>query len=204
MLALKKVAVTGGLASGKTTVCQLFKKLGAYVVNADEIVHTLLSHNSLIQKEALQIVDPFGKQDQKLDRLAIAREVFKDPQKLQRLEMLLHKEVFLEIERQYEKVKQERKHPLFVAEIPLFYESQDTPNYDVVICVKTKDQLAKERFLQRKHVSSEEFSLRMQRQLPPEEKEKRAHYILDNSGSLTLLENQVSKLFSLLTSTRGS
>ncbi len=201
---MKKVAITGGLASGKTTVCELFKKLGAYVVNADEIVHDLLSSSPLIRQAALRIVDSSGNCDQELDRRAIAREVFKDPQKLRCLEALLHPEVFRAIERQYEIAKKSGKYPLFVAEIPLFYESKDTPYYDAVICVLVDPELAKKRFSLRGEYPPEEFDRRMKRQLSTETKAQKAHYTLDNSGSLTLLEKHVSELFSLLTSTRGS
>ena len=102
MLTLRRVGITGGLACGKTAVRKVFEELGAYVVDADEIVHKLLSPNTSIGK---QVTDLLGKDiltDGQIDRGKIARKVFNDQLLLQALEKIIHPAVMLEIERQYQ------------------------------------------------------------------------------------------------------
>ena len=79
MLKIKKVAVTGGLAAGKTTVCQLFKELGACVVSADEIVHQLLSPGTAVGQQVVSLLGSDIISDQGLDRKKIAAKVFSQP-----------------------------------------------------------------------------------------------------------------------------
>src|SRR5579872_2924272 len=102
MLKLKKIAITGGVASGKTSVCRFFKELGAFVVNADAIVHELLDPDTDLGQ---QIIKQFGSEilaDGKLSRKMIAEKAFKDARQLEQLEKLLHPAVLRKIEELYE------------------------------------------------------------------------------------------------------
>ena len=98
MLKSKKIAITGNLASGKSTVCQFFKEQGAYVVSSDEIVHQLLSPETNIGKKVIALLGKDIVVEDRLNREAIAKIVFRDRQLLLRLEELLHPEVQKEIE----------------------------------------------------------------------------------------------------------
>ena len=172
MLALKKIAVTGVLASGKSTVCRILESsCGAYVVSADAIVHRLLSPNTLVGQK---IERQFGT----LDRKQIAKEVFSHPEKLKKLESLLHPEVKKELEKEYNQVKDQKKYPLFIAEIPLLYETEMENLFDIVINVTAPDALCKSR------CSFEDYSWRRERQ----QDIKPANYTLDNSGTLDELK----------------
>jgi len=91
MLKLVKIAITGGVASGKSSVCRFFQELGAYVVNADAIVHKLLDPSSDLGKQIIQL---FGT----LSRKRLSEIVFEDPEKLEKLEKLLHPAVLKKIE----------------------------------------------------------------------------------------------------------
>ena len=79
MLKLKKIAVTGGLAAGKTTVCQLFKELGAYVVSADEIVHQMLSPDTVVGQQVVSLLGSDIVSGLGIDRKKIAAKVFYPP-----------------------------------------------------------------------------------------------------------------------------
>lgn len=199
MLKLRKIAVTGGLASGKSTVCQMLHDLGAYTVSADEIVHQLLSPDTVIGK---QIITIFGSEilcDQRIDRKKIAQQVFSSPEKLRVLEQILHPAVFDEIDNRYQRIKHEGKHPLFVAEIPLLYESQSKAKYDAVISVVADESLCKERFLKKSKLNEKDFEERIQHQFDQREKALRADYVIYNNGSLDELRENVRAIFLILT-----
>jgi dephospho-CoA kinase len=199
MLKLKKIAVTGGLAAGKTTVCQLFKKLGAYVISADEIVHQLLSPDTAVGQQIVRLLGSDVVSDQKLDRQKIAAQVFTQPDLLRALEKLIHPAVFDEIEHRYQKVSQEQRYSLFLAEIPLLYESEKEGQFDAVISVYAKPEVCKQRFMQQHHQPAMEFELRMTRQLDPQYKAAKAQYKIENNGNFEQLKKNVQILYSQLT-----
>lgn len=191
MLILKKVAVTGGLACGKSSVCRIFKDLGAYVVSADEIVHQLLNPETHLGQEIIQLLGV-------IDRAAIAKKVFDDPTLLQGLEKLLHPAVYKAIESQYEQLKSEGKTGLFVAEVPLLFESDPAPDM-ATIAVLAPETLCIERFKKATGYGEEEFRKRSSRQLDPKEKGRLAQYRIHNEGSLDDLRRQVKNLYNQLT-----
>ena len=102
MLRLKKIAVTGNVASGKSTVCLFLKECGAYVVNADSIVHKLLSPETTLGKSIINLLGYDVIIDGQFDRRAIAEKVFKDYSLLKDLEKILHPEVQKEINKEYQ------------------------------------------------------------------------------------------------------
>lgn len=193
MLKLKKIAITGGIASGKTTVCQFFKELGACVVNADAVVHKLLTPDTHLGQ---QIIREFGSKILKngqISRKNLADQVFQDPLQLKKLEELLHPEVRHELEELYIAACHRGSYSCFVAEIPLLYEAEADKFYDAVIAVVAKEEIAKKRF-EKAGFPETEYNLRMKRQLTPEQKAKKAHYTIYNNGSLEDLRNEVIKL----------
>ena len=195
MLILKKVAITGGLASGKSSVCKMFESLGAYTVSADAIVHQLLSPSTPIGKQIIQLLGQEIVQNGEFDRQKIASKVFNNKKILKSLEGLLHPATFKEIENQYNKIKNQNTHALFVAEIPLLYESESAHLFDHVIAVRSDEPIAKKRTKE----SNEEFEQRMTHQLPIAEKCAKADYIIENNGTLEQLETQVKTLYKQLT-----
>lgn len=200
MLKLKKVAVTGGLASGKTTVCQMFQELGAYVVSADSIVHQLLSSNTAAAK---QIIVQFGTEilsKDGIDRKKLAKVAFSSIELLRKLEEILHPKVFAHIDAIYEEIKEGKRHHLFVAEIPLFYESHCPKTYDAVIAVVADDAVCKERYLKEKEGTASDFERRSRYQFSEKEKAMRADYVIYNNGTLEALREDVRALFGKLTS----
>lgn len=200
MLVLKKVAITGGISSGKSSVKRFFRELGAYVVSADEIVHQLLSHDTEAGKKIIDLLGPEIVVDDQLDRSRIARKVFTHPKLLKSLENILHPSVYEEIDKQYEQVKKEGNYPLFVAEIALLLETKRKSGFDTVIAVISPSEKCWERFRKETGYERFEFDQRMARQLNPHEKAKRSDIVINNDGTLEDLNEEVKKVFNQLTS----
>ncbi len=195
---MRKIAVTGGLSSGKTSVCEIFKRLGAYVADADAIVHQLLSPNTPIGKAIIEIFGEDVVEQGQLSREKIGQKAFQDAKSLRALEKILHPAVLEEIEKQYAQTSQQR-YSLFVAEIPLLYETDSQHLFDATIAVSCDPQVASNRFQERATQSEEEFERRMNHQLPPSEKEAKADYVIQNNKDLSSLESQVKHLYNKLT-----
>lgn len=199
MLKLKKLAITGGLSSGKTTVCHLFKDLGAFVVSADKIVHNLLVPDSVIGQKVIQLFSLNIVENNSLNRKKIAQQAFLDLKLLKALEALIHPVVYAEIEKEYQHARQAGKYLLFVAEIPLLYELFKQDEFDIVITVTANLSICQERFIKQTHQTIREFEQRMAQQINPENKAKKSDYVIKNNESLACLRDQVTKLYSLLT-----
>lgn len=197
MLNLKKIAITGGIASGKSTACQFFKKLGAYVVKSDAIVHELYASDPQLVK---QIALKFGSEtlrDGRVNRKVLGEKVFRDPKRLKELEALVHPLVFDKIEEHYETACKDGSFSSFVVELPLLFEMGWEGFYDVtIVCfAKREEALKRYKALGR---SEEDYEKRMKRQLSPREKAKRATFLIENQGSLKDLKDQVEKIYKLI------
>lgn len=199
MLSLKKVAVTGGLSCGKSSVCRFFKELGAQVVNADEIVHRLLSPKTSVGKRVVALLGKDIIVNGKIDRSIVAKKVFNDPTRLNSLQKLIHPAVLSEIEKQYRDATKKGQASLFVVEIPLLFEITAEGRFDVTIAVWADHEASKQRFKTTTGYDDKEYDRRMANQLPPDEKAKRADYVIKNSGTLEQMRAAVSTLFNQLT-----
>lgn len=198
MLKLRKIAITGSIASGKSAVCHILKKNGAYVVNSDKIAHQLLSLDNPIGKRVWKLFGDEILTDQKLDRKKIANIVFHNPEKLKALEEILHPVILQEIQKIYEREKNQKRYNLFVVEMPLLFELDQEGFYNLIICVQAQPNVCKDRFMQQ-GFSEEDFYARISRQMDPVEKCKESDFIITNDGSLEDLENQVNEIYPELT-----
>lgn len=188
MLTLRKVAVTGGLSAGKSTVCHLLKECGAYTVDADAVVHSLLSLNTPIGKRVVDLLGPEIVIGTQISREKISDIVFFNPQKLNALEAILHPAVRQEINRQYDQVKSNPSYRFFVAEVPLLYEAGMEKDFDTVVAVVASEKTIRERST--KNNTTE----RRARQLPPSTKAACADYTISNNGDIADLRLSIQSL----------
>lgn len=182
---LKKIAVTGEIASGKSTVCKYFKEHGAYVVDADKIVHKLLSLKTSVGQKIVKFLGKDIIEKKEISRKAIAEIVFNDLKKLKKLEQLIHPHVFIEIENLYNEAKANGKYLFFVVEIPLLYETGSEEFYDYVIVVTSG---------KRKKIND----LRNQRLININKKIEKADFVIINDSSFTSLKRKVTKITNIL------
>ena len=205
------IGLTGGIASGKSTVAGLLEKLGATVVDADAIVHELQGPG---QRLAAEIGKSFGdrvlRTDGSVNRAALGVLIFRDPAARQRLNQLVHPRVGGEITR---RVQAARKAGVgvVVLDIPLLLEVRDPTvsaktllgiDTVVVVWVPLETQIA--RLIQRDHFSREEALQRTSAQMPLDEKRLFADHVIDNSGTPEETERQVRALWSTLAGEPGA
>ncbi|MCH9608635.1 MAG: Dephospho-CoA kinase [Chlamydiales bacterium] len=185
-----KVAVTGTLGAGKTTVCRFFKELGAYSISSDTIVHQLLSTKTETGQRVITLLGEEIIVEGQIDRDKIATLVFKNEKKLESLEKIVHPEVLKELKKTYSKIS---KHPfpLFIAEVPLLFESGLNHFFDTIITVVSNTKRGEREIKMEKE--------RKQRMLSQEELIKRSDIILENNGSMRDLNTQVQKTYKQLT-----
>lgn len=190
---MKKVAVTGSLASGKTTVCRYFEESGAYVVSADEVVHQLLTPYTEIGHYLIEVMGDEIVEGKRLSREVLAKKVFKNPSLLEKIENRIHPEVQKVVESKYLEALT-KKSPLFVVEMPLLFESSQESFYDLIIVVGADRKRRVARFTKSMGYDESEFERREKRQLPFQEKAARADYLIENNGDLETLHEQVATI----------
>ncbi len=196
MLTLQKVAVTGGISSGKSAVFRFFQELGAFVVYTDVIVHDLLSSSPSLQAKLVSCLGREILSDREkggVDRKALAERVFKDPDALRQLEQLIHPAVIQKIQELYDHACCRGDYTLFVVEIPLVYETGQESFYDRVVALLARKELCRQRF-QAAGFPPGEYDKRMRFQLSPEEKAARADDVIENNGTLDDLKEKVIQL----------
>ncbi|MEM7174492.1 MAG: dephospho-CoA kinase [Chlamydiota bacterium] len=198
MLALKKVAITGGVSSGKSSVCRLLAERGAYQVSSDTIIHHLLSDNSPCIKQVVELLGARVLTDGKIDRKKVADIVFTNQDKLNALEAILHPCLLREIDQIYNRVNKEQKYAFFVVEIPLVQEIGKESAFDFIVTVVCDEAISKSRWKQA-GFSEDSYNKRMQRQWPTAKKAHHAHFTLTNNGTYEDLTSQVIKLIAFLT-----
>ncbi len=179
------IALTGGIATGKSTVSTLLKLHGYEVIDADTVSHEIL------QQQAPAIVELFGPEyveEGVVNRKMLGALVFADRAQLRRLEALLHPLIREEIMRRAA-LSEEQGVPYFI-DIPLFFE---TGAYDVkkVLVVYAPRALQLERAMKRDNMSEQDALARINAQLDIEEKRKKADFVIDNSRDISYLSDQV-------------
>jgi len=191
-----KVGLTGSIGTGKSTVSKIFERLGAYVIDADKVVHRLLKRKDIKDKIRKEFGDVFTEEGE-IDRKKLAKIVFTDTEKKKKLEGILHPEVFKEIQKFFEEVEKKDPDAVAVAEIPLLIETGNYKNYDTVIVVYAPEQIQIERLI-KKGMSKDEAIKRIKSQLPIDEKVKYADFVIYNTGSVEQLEKEVENVYKKL------
>ncbi|MCS7201182.1 MAG: dephospho-CoA kinase [Dictyoglomus sp.] len=186
------LGITGGISSGKSLVVNTLKSLGVCVISADEIVHSLLLQPYYLNK----IREIFGDgvfDGEILNRKKLGKVIFSSEEKRKILNNLLHPPVLKIMKEEIEKNK--GKKGILAFEVPLLFEVGIEDWFDEIWVVYCPFEKQIERLIKRENISYEEAIERIYSQMPMEEKIKKAHYIIDNSGSIENTINQVKERF---------
>jgi len=203
MLKLKKIAVTGGCASGKTTFCRELQSSGAYYISADQVIHHILQKDQKIIKQLVALLGSQIMTDGMVDRAKVARLIFDSKEKLKQVESILHPAVKKEIKTLYQKIQKLHQYLLFVVEVPLLFEARMQRSYDAVVTILTNEKKAALRYMMGSENPMEEYARRMQHQLPPKEKAKRSDIIITNDRSIKELQEKARALYQALIKQQG-
>ncbi len=194
--------VTGTIGTGKSTVARMFGDMGAFVIDADQLAHDVVEPG----KAAWQgIVSYFGKdilnQDQTLNRQKLADIVFSDPEKLQKLNLIVHPEVLREDQRLVEERRASDPNGLIIKDIPLLLEAGPEVAHmlvDKIIVVYSSPEIQVKRLVER-GLTEEDARSRIKSQVPVQDKIKFADFTINNDGTPEETRAQVKMIYDKLT-----
>ncbi len=184
-----RVGITGGIGSGKTTVCQIFETMGINVYYADDRAKYLITHDSELKNE---IVKVFGEKaylhDGTYNRKYIAEKVFNDESLLQKLNAMVHPAVFKDAELWH---REHANDPYTLREAALLFESGSYLSLDRILFVYCPKDIRLKRVMDRDEVTAEEVQKRMAKQWNDDKKRRLSDDIIYNDGSQSLIRQAV-------------
>ncbi len=194
-----KVGLTGSIAVGKSYVCEIFRELGAFVLDADQTSREVVQPNTkglrLITKEfGSEVLNPNGE----LDRIKLGAIVFADEEKRQLLNSIVHP---LVIEKQNEWLRQiesEKTDAICIIDAALIIESGGYKRFDKLIVVWCDSDIQLKRLMLRNNLSAEDAFKRINSQMPQDEKKNYADYSIDTSDGFESAEQQTFEVFDQL------
>ncbi len=179
-----KVGVTGGIGSGKTTVCKIFEVLGIPVYYADDRAKALMNSDEGIVSAVKEIFGEEAYAGGKLNRQYISSKVFNNKPLLAKLNAVVHPAVAIDVRKWMSGITGK---PYVIQESALLYESGSYKQLDKIIVVYAPQEQRVKRIKARDNVSYEEVISRMKNQLPDEEKKKMADFVIYNDDRHSLI-----------------
>lgn len=198
------VGLTGGIGCGKSTIGKEFKKLGAYIIDADKIAQEILKPKTVVGRK---VINCFGKQilhrvkgKLYINREKLAKIVFANKKKLEKLNSLMHPSIINLIQKEIEKLKGKKKIHVVVIDAPLLFEVGMGFLMDKIIVVKVPLALQIERVKKRNGLSRKEILQRAKFQWSLQKKVKYADYLIDNYKDIKIARKDVKNIWEELTS----
>jgi len=195
-----RVALTGGIATGKSYCLSKFASLGAPTIDADALAHQAVAPGTA---GFAAVRERFGtgviNSDGSLNREALGRIVFSDANARRALEGIIHPAVYAAIQRWFDGLTRSNGRTIGIADIPLLYETGREKDFDAVVVTSCPAELQLERLLSRPNTTREDAERRIAAQLPIAEKAARATYVIDTSGTHADSDRQVTEIWRKLT-----
>jgi dephospho-CoA kinase len=201
---MKRLGVTGGIGSGKTTVCRMLEELGARAFYADDEGKRVLVEDPSARREVTSAfgADSYG-EDGGLDAAYLAEVAFASDEKLARLNEIVHPRVLARFEGAAQDAEAEGV-PLMVKEAALIFETGGDRFLDAVAVVDAPREVRIDRVTKRDDVPRDAVASRMLHQMDPEELRERADFVIQNDGDLKALRRQVERLYRRMTTATES
>lgn len=190
------IGLTGGIATGKSTVAKMLVQRGAMLIDLDQIAREVVAPG---QPALAQIAERFGQAilqpDGSLDRKRLGAIVFADEERRKELEQITHPAIRSVMKTRMQEYERDHPDKLVVVDVPLLFESGLSPMYDrvVVVYVPRSEQLR--RLMERDKLTREDAEKRLNAQMDIEQKKRLADVVIDNSGSLEETERQIEQLW---------
>lgn len=190
-----RVGLTGGLASGKSFVGRALADLGCHLIEADELGRQVLepggeAYGRVLREFGTEILDAEGT----INRRKLAALVFADPQRLEKLNALVHPPVIYREEEMIAELEARDPHGIAVVEAAILIETGSHRRFDRIVLAVCRPEQQIERAMER-GATREEALARLRHQMPLEEKRKYAHYVIDTSGSCEETLRQVREVY---------
>ena len=194
-----RVALTGGIGTGKSAASKILIELGAFIFDADREAKNILKNNETIQSE---LIAEFGTDimsgDENIDNNKLARIAFQDQDHQLRLNSIIHPYVFQEIDKNFDDTLKNGTNDIFVVDAALIYESGADTHMDYVIVITALLKIRMERALQRETLSRDEILKRIDLQWSEEEKIALADFVIHNDGTEEELRDSVTDIYNQL------
>ncbi len=190
------VGLTGGIATGKSTVARILRGAGARVIDADRIAREVVGRGRPAWRD---IVEHFGegmlRPDGEIDRARLGDIIFNDPGEQAALNRIVHPRVFADIEAQRARIAETAPRAVVILDIPLLFEAGSRRDLDEIIVVYAPEPVQLARLMKRDGLSRRDALARIRSQMPIEEKKKRATRVIDNSGDLAVTRRQALAVY---------
>ena len=192
----RSFGLTGGIASGKSTVARMLEELGAKVIDADRVGHEVLRSSNLVHR---QVVAQFGPEilrpDGEIDRGRLGSIVFADPEKLRELNAIVHPTLIARVDELAAEFRARNPAAVIVVDAAVIYEAGVADRFRKILVAWCRPEQQIERLMAKTHLSREDALKRVGSQIPSEEKRRRADYVIDCSGSLPETRAQTEALY---------
>ena len=196
---MQLIGLTGGIATGKSTVSAMLKKAGAVIIDADRIAREVVRKGLPAYRE---IIAHFGTgvllPDGQINRNLLGDIIFNDHQKKQLLNGIVHPHVNDEVNRQIQQIQKNHPKAVIVLDVPLLIEAGMHTGLSDVIVVYAPQRIQIKRLMHRDHISEADALARVRSQMPIEEKKKKATIVIDNSGTIENTRKQTLDIFKQL------
>ena len=193
------VGLTGGIASGKSTVAQMFVSRGAYLIDFDKLAHELQEPGNTAWQE---IIKYFGEgilnQNNTIDRNRLALIVFTDKKKLEALNNIVHPLVFNLWQERLDKIKRQEGHAIVLSDVPLLFEGKMKDLFDLTMLILISPEEQINRLMARNGLSRYEAQLRLKNQMPIADKIGLADIVIDNQSDVAQTEIKVAEIWQQL------
>jgi dephospho-CoA kinase len=193
------IGLTGGIATGKSTVSAILKKAGAKIIDADRIAREVVQKGLPAYRE---IVENFGEtvllSNGEINRSILGDLIFNDPRKKQLLNRIVHPHVRRETNRQLKDMENSSPDTIAVLDIPLLFEAGLHKDLSEVIVVYTPEHIQVKRLMKRDNISDADAVARVRSQMSIEEKKNRATIVIDNSGTMEDTRKRTLEIFKTL------
>ena len=190
-----RVAITGGIACGKSLFSRALEQLGVELLDADDVVHRLEAPGGaavpdLVRLFGSSVLDEHGG----INRAVLAERVFSDPEARRQVNAVVHPLVRTALRRWLE----EPSDTLRIVVIPLLFEAGWTDDWDIIICLVSNEALQRERLIRFRGLTDEQARKRIAAQMPVAEKAARSHLVVHNDADAEALAREAQKVYRFL------
>jgi dephospho-CoA kinase len=196
-----KVGITGGIGTGKTTLCDIIKSKGYTVISADDIAKEIMANDSSVKD---LIKEEFGNEayiDEKINTKFLADKVFTDEQNIMIINSIVHPPTISKMEEEMNTALQNDR--LVFAESALIFEAEFEAIFDYIILVTANEENKIKRVMKNKKLSKEEVEKRIANQMPDDEKRKGSDFVIENNSTLDEFKSKAGFVLGLVENMTG-